>query len=76
MFNFIRNFTHSSFDVAPIQCSMEEIEQKRLQALAKREAKRQQDIIEQKRQEAVRRLEMNRKKNATAIKSSLSSRLN
>lgn len=45
-----------------MMCSPEEIEQKRLQALAKREAKRQQEIIEQKRQEALKKLELNRQK--------------
>nr|CAH7744136.1 unnamed protein product [Callosobruchus chinensis] len=61
---------------SPMQCSTEEIEKKRREALAKREAKRQQDIIDRKRQEALKRLEMNRKKNATCVKSSLTNRLN
>ncbi|CAH2009927.1 unnamed protein product [Acanthoscelides obtectus] len=61
---------------SPMQCSPEEIEKKRREALAKREAKRQQEIIDRKRQEALKRLEMNRMKNATNVKSSLTSRLN
>ncbi|XP_022909777.2 uncharacterized protein [Onthophagus taurus] len=47
---------------SPIKCSPEEIEQKRLQALAKLEAKKKQDIIERNRREALKRLEMNKKK--------------
>ncbi|KAJ8934451.1 hypothetical protein NQ314_013325 [Rhamnusium bicolor] len=60
---------------SPMKCTPVEIEQKRLQALAKLEAKRQQDAIERKRQEALKRLELNRKKNATIVKSSLTKRL-
>lgn len=61
---------------APVQCSSEEIERKRQEALAKREAKKQQEIIERKRQEALKRLELTRKKNASNVRSSLTSRLN
>lgn len=62
--------------VAPAKCSLDEIERKRLEALAKREAKRQQEFIERKRQEALKKLEIRRKKNATMVKSSLTNRLN
>lgn len=40
----------------------EEIEQKRLQALAKLHAKKEQTVIERNRQEAIKRLQMNRQK--------------
>ncbi|KAG5891422.1 hypothetical protein JTB14_031488 [Gonioctena quinquepunctata] len=56
------------------QCSTEEIERKRKQALAKLEAKREQEIIERKRLEALKRLQ-SRKKNAPTVKSSLTKRL-
>lgn len=64
------------FFTAQVQCSTKEIEKKRQEALAKREARRQQEIIERKRQEALKRLEISRKKNAQIVKSSLTSRLN
>lgn len=66
----------SIFIIAPPKCSPEEIERKRREAVAKREAKRQQEIIERKRQEALKKLEIRRKKNATMVKSSLTNRLN
>ncbi|KAF5291312.1 hypothetical protein FQA39_LY03463 [Lamprigera yunnana] len=47
---------------SPIKCSPEEIEQKRLQALAKLEDKKIQKIIEQKQREALKRLEFSRKR--------------
>lgn len=56
-------------------CSSAEIERKRQEALAKREARKQQGMIEKKRQDALKRLEINRKKNAQIVKSSLTSRL-
>ncbi|KAK4884339.1 hypothetical protein RN001_000610 [Aquatica leii] len=49
-------------DESPIKCSPEEIEQKRLQALARLEAKKTQNIIEQNRQQALKRLELSRKR--------------
>ncbi|XP_044745428.1 uncharacterized protein LOC123307258 [Coccinella septempunctata] len=53
--------TNSSSDNSIMKCSPDEIEKKRLQAKAIREAK-QRDIIERNRQEAIRRLKMNRRK--------------
>lgn len=54
----------SSFveELSPVKCSPEEIEQKRLQALEKLQAKKKQQIIEKNRREALKRLEMSRKK--------------
>lgn len=49
-------------DVSPIKCSPEEIEQKRLQALAKLNAKKGLTVIEKNRQEAIKRLQMNRQR--------------
>ncbi|KAB0796960.1 hypothetical protein PPYR_11021 [Photinus pyralis] len=46
----------------PIKCSAEEIEQKRLQALARLEAKKMQNNIERNRQEALKRLALTRKR--------------
>lgn len=69
-YSFIQHFA------APTQCTSAEIERKRQEALAKRELRRQQEIIEKNRQNALKRLEMTRKKNAQIVKSSLSSRLN
>lgn len=60
---------------APLRCSPEEIEKKRLQALAKLQAKQQQELIEKKKQEALKRLEENRKKQTFSVKSSLSARM-
>lgn len=47
---------------SPVRCSPEEIEQKRLQALERLQAKRKQQIIEKNRQEAIKRLEESKKK--------------
>lgn len=47
---------------SPVKCSAEEIEQKRLQALARREAKKVQDNIERNRQAALKRLALTRKR--------------
>lgn len=47
---------------SPVKCSAEEIEQKRLQALARREAKKMRDNIERNRQEALKRLALTRKR--------------
>ncbi|KAL1501939.1 hypothetical protein ABEB36_007166 [Hypothenemus hampei] len=58
-----------------LRCSSEEIEKKRRQALAKLELKRQQEFIERKKQEALKRREENRKKSASQVKSSLTTRL-
>ncbi|KAK5648705.1 hypothetical protein RI129_003597 [Pyrocoelia pectoralis] len=49
-------------DNSPVKCSAEEIEQKRLQALARREAKKMQDNIERNRQEALKRLALTKKR--------------
>ena len=49
-------------EMSPIMCSPEEIEQKRLQALAKLQAKKNVDIIERNRKEAIKRLQMNKLK--------------
>lgn len=54
----------SESESSPVKCSPEEIEQKRLQALKKLEAKKRQQIIEKNRQEALKRLERNKKKMA------------
>ncbi|XP_063918533.1 uncharacterized protein LOC135133914 [Zophobas morio] len=64
-----------TFIRSPDKCSPEEIEKKRLQALAKLEAKRIQDIVEKKRQEALKRLQISRMKNASQVKSTLTTRL-
>lgn len=55
----------SDSEVSPVKCSPEEIEQKRLQALEKLQAKKKQQIIERNRQEALKRLERSKKKVAT-----------
>lgn len=61
----VRTSDSSFSEVAsPIKCSPEEIEQKRLQALERLQAKKKEQIIEKKRQEALKRLEMNKKKRA------------
>lgn len=61
----------SDGEVSPVKCSPEEIEQKRLQALEKLQAKKKQQIIERNRQEALRRLEKNKKKLALPRKLSV-----
>lgn len=50
-------------ETSPIKCSPEEIEQKRRQALAKLEAKKQ-SVIEKNRQEALKRLQLSRQRRA------------
>lgn len=52
----------SDGEISPVKCSPEEIEQKRLQALEKLQAKKKQQIIEKNRLEALKRLERNKKK--------------
>ncbi|XP_045460279.1 uncharacterized protein LOC123670771 [Harmonia axyridis] len=59
---------NTSSDQFSSKCSSNEIERKRLQAKAIREAK-QKEIIERNRQEAMRRLEMNRRKRMEILKS-------
>lgn len=58
-----------------MKCSPEEIEQKRLQALAKLHAKKKQDAIEKKKQEALKRLEVNKRKRIAENENAILSKL-